>query len=252
MSIYDSAFYLHRDAKTRYAAETVLSCVRELLPEINSAVDIGCGVGTWLSVLSDWGINTIQGVDGQWVETAQLVIPETAFKALDFSELNSFMLSRSFDLAICLEVAEHITADRAAEFVGALTELSDVILFSAAIPGQDGIGHVNEQWPEYWVRLFSDHDYHVYDFIRPRIWEDENIPWWYRQNILLFAGQKSQRDISSRLSQAHNLKSFGASSIVHPSLVHQLNYKISQLDNLTFISALKLLFRGDRYRRSIS
>ena len=96
-------------------------------------------------------------------------------------------LGRRFDLAICLEVAEHIDEKRASDFLSTLTSFSDHVLFSAAIPYQGGTGHVNEQWPGYWARLFADKGYGCQDFIRKKIWNDSGIHYWYRQNILLFS-----------------------------------------------------------------
>ena len=56
-------------------------------------------------------------------------------------------IDRRFDLALSLEVAEHLPPECGSEFVQTLTDLSSVILFSAAIPFQGGTDHLNEQWP---------------------------------------------------------------------------------------------------------
>jgi hypothetical protein len=87
---------------------------------------------------------------------------------------------------------------------------SDQILFSAAIPGQGGSLHVNEQWPSYWIKLFSEHGYRCFDFIRPQIWTDRAIESWYRQNILFF----SKRDIRLEPSQQNWL----GADIAHPEI----------------------------------
>jgi hypothetical protein len=89
-----------------------------------------------------------------------------------------------------LEVAEHISAASADIFVRNLTELSDLIVFSAAIPGQGGTFHVNEQWPEYWAEKFKRAGYVVVDCMRKEIWHNEQINFWYRQNILVFVSEK--------------------------------------------------------------
>jgi hypothetical protein len=115
-----------------------------------------------------------------------LVIDEAEFVDDDLAGEPRPETRTRYDLAISLEVAEHLPPTAAAGFVSLLADLSDFVLFSAAVPGQGGVGHVNEQWPDYWISLFAGHGYSCLDVIRKRIWDDESIPLWYRQNILLF------------------------------------------------------------------
>jgi hypothetical protein len=97
-----------------------------------------------------------------------------------------FQLAEFFDLAICLEVAEHLPKQSAPGFIQSLARLAPVILFSAALPLQGGTHHVNEQWPAYWQDLFEKHGYRMLDLIRKEIWSKPEVQFWYRQNILLF------------------------------------------------------------------
>jgi hypothetical protein len=90
-------------------------------------------------------------------------------------------------LAVCLEVAEHLSPGRAQSFIADLCRLSDVVLFSAAIPGQGGTGHVNEQPPQYWAGLFEQQGYAVSGYLRWLIWDDDRVENWYRQNLLIAA-----------------------------------------------------------------
>lgn len=181
---YSRDYYTERQRRTQYSARVILDIVLEHCGEVSSAVDVGCGVGTWLSVLADKGVADIQGVDGPWVEQDLLVIPVDRFLRTNLGE--PFSLPRRYDLAISLEVAEHLPPQRAEGFVATLTGLADRVLFSAAVPRQGGERHINEQWQSYWVRLFDALGYDVHDFIRSRIWNDEQMPYWYRQNTLFF------------------------------------------------------------------
>ena len=95
-------------------------------------------------------------------------------------------IDRRFDLALSLEVAEHLPPECGSEFVQTLTDLSSVILFSAAIPFQGGTDHLNEQWPEYWADRFDARGYVPIDCIRRRIWRNEDVEWWYAQNLMFF------------------------------------------------------------------
>ncbi len=71
-----------------------------------------------------------------------------------------------------------------------LTSCSDIILFSSAIPGQGGIGHINEQRPAFWRNLFQSMGYERVDIIRQKIIFDNSIPFWFRQNLFLYVNQQ--------------------------------------------------------------
>lgn len=211
---YSRGFYTERHGNTVYSANTILSVLLDRIPALASAVDIGCGVGTWLSVLHEKGVEDIPGVDGDWVDRDLLVIPGTCFKQVDLSDFAG--LPRRYDLAISLEVAEHLPADRSEGFVLMLTELADHVLFSAAVPHQGGMSHVNEQWQDFWVELFSALNYDVHDFIRPVIWNDDRIPLWYRHNILFFSKRQYFGDVLADAANRHT--GLMPLDVVHPEL----------------------------------
>jgi hypothetical protein len=212
MEKYSQGFFDTRHEKTVYSATTILSILLERMPPIDSAVDVGCGVGTWLSVLQQRGVKDIKGIDGPWVDRSLLAIPQDCFESVDLSK--TVRLPRRYDLAISLEVAEHLPSDRAEGFVLLLTELSDFVLFSAAIPFQGGLNHINEQWQDYWVKLFGGLNYVAQDFIRPKIWHDNRIPWWYRQNTLFFA--KREKSSHVRLDSVAGDAGVMPLNVVHP------------------------------------
>ncbi len=180
---YTRDFYERlREGATR-SAEVIVPLVLQLIP-VRSVVDIGCGDGSWLAAFRKFGVEEILGIDGEYVDGELLQIPRDRFQAFDLTK--PFSLGRVYDLAISLEVAEHLPADCAAAFVECLTRLAPFVLFSAAIPFQGGDHHVNEQWPDRWAGLFQKHDYVPVDFIRKRVWKNEAVEWWYAQNTLLF------------------------------------------------------------------
>ena len=181
---YTRDFYEQLRNGATQSAKVMVPLVLQLLP-VRSVVDIGCGDGSWLAVFRKFGVEEILGVDGEYVDRSLLQIPQDCFKALDLT--GPFGLGRGFDLAISLEVAEHLPPDCARGFVEGLTRLAPFVLFSAAIPFQGGEHHVNEQWPDKWAELFKVHDYLPVDFIRKRVWQNDAVEWWYAQNTLLFA-----------------------------------------------------------------
>lgn len=183
LTLYDERFYEELREGARSSARVIVPLVvRRLHPR--SVVDVGCGLGTWLAVFVGKGVTDVVGVDGDYVDPARLEIPRERFVAHDLS--TTLRLERRFDLAVSLEVAEHLAADRAATFIDSLTALAPFVLFSAAIPFQGGTNHVNEQWPDYWATLFEARGFAPVDCIRREVWGDERVEWWYAQNTLLF------------------------------------------------------------------
>lgn len=182
MEAYPEAFYSTAWQRASRSARRVLPLLVELVAP-RSAVDVGCGAAAWLEVLRESGVDDVLGIDGPHV-AGLLRIPPALFHAHDLSL--PLRLSRRFDLALSLEVAEHLPPSEAERFVRDLVALAPVVCFSAAIPGQGGTRHVNEQWPEYWAALFRAQDYLVVDCLRPRIWNDPEVEFFYAQNTLLF------------------------------------------------------------------
>ncbi len=234
---YPADFYVKRHERTVDAARKVISKAEHFLPKIGSVIDFGCGVGSWLSVFKEKGA-LVAGLDGPWVPTEHLVIPREDFIQHDLG--NSIDLERRFDLAISLEVAEHLPEKSAACFVRNLVRHSDFILFSAAIPFQGGSGHINEQWPSYWGRLFLKEGYRTVDLIRMQIWHDETIPYFYRQNICLFVKNNSM----SKLTVAQQL--LGILPDLPMDAVHPERFLRTEIQSLSPEGAWKFLRRAIR------
>jgi SAM-dependent methyltransferase len=148
-----------------------------------SVLDIGCGIGTWLKVFEEYGVTEYLGIDSESVRSSELLISQNKFHATDLSQ--HWSLGKKYDLVVSLEVGEHLPDGSADAYVASMVKHSDTIIFSAAIPGQGGQHHINERWPDYWQRKFEMHGFYFHDDIRPHIWRNENIEWWYRQNIFV-------------------------------------------------------------------
>ena len=131
------------------------------------------------------GIDQICGIDGGYVNRQNLLIPQTKFIPKDLSR--PFEIPGRYDLAVSLEVAEHLSRKAGARLVHELSQAAPLVIFSAAVPGQGGTHHINEQWPAYWRSLFAAEGFRLFDPIRPLIRDDSSVRWWYRQNLLLFA-----------------------------------------------------------------
>jgi SAM-dependent methyltransferase len=207
---YSSNYYEGIKSSSAPSARQVVRVVLELV-QPQSVVDVGCGSGAWTRAFKEAGVPKILGIDGFYVKDEQLLISPGEFKRADLSQ--PLQLGEKFDLALSLEVAEHLPGARAESFVADLARLSPVIMFSAAVPGQGGTHHINEQWPSYWVRHFQKAGYQWFDVIRPKIWGNSEVKWWFRQNILMFL----REDVVSRFPWAAGyVRTDAPLDIAHP------------------------------------
>lgn len=147
---------------------------------------LGGGIGVWLNVIKNKiPQDKFNGrlFDGDYL-TRDMILDPDLFEKCDLE--NELTKKEKFDLVICLEVAEHLSKTRADSFIADLAQLGDIILFSAAIPFQGGVGHINEQPSSYWRKLFESNGFECFDIIRPEIKDDENIPFWYKNNCFVY------------------------------------------------------------------
>ncbi len=207
MYTYNEAFYRYINQGSLASAEVVVPTLLQVLPlRVTTVLDVGCGAGAWLSVWKKAGVS-VTGLDGAYVQSASLLIDPDEFRARDLTA--DFDLGERFDIAQSLEVAEHLPAEFAAGFVENLCRSADVVLFSAAAPGQGGENHVNEQPYSYWQALFESRGYAMYDALRHHILEDKSVMPWYRFNTFVYV----RRDV---LPQVHDAL---ANDLVPPGTV---------------------------------
>ena len=184
--------YIHtdKDYDLKIPTQIVPYILQVIQP--NSIVDIGCGYGAFLKAFKNNGIKEVLGIDCEKCKDNLLEPNEFRIENLE----NELTFDKRYDTAICLEVAEHIDEQYADNLIKTLTNASNCIIFSAAAPGQRCIGHVNCQWPSYWKKKFENVGYTMIDVLRPKMWNDNSIPWWYRQNMFMVikADQNEQYD----------------------------------------------------------
>ena len=188
MDEYNEAFFQGLREGSLRSAMVIVPLVVDLIRP-RSVVDVGCGTGAWLTTFAFHGVEDYLGVDA-FTPAGLLEIPPDRFMQADLTR--PLALGRSFDLAVALEIAEHLPDSAAECFVESLTGLAPAVLFSAAIPGQGGTGHLNERWPEYWSGLFAAAGFDPIDALRPRIWHDERVEVWYAQNTFLYVARGAQ------------------------------------------------------------
>lgn len=191
---YSAGFYDSVDATSSRSAQVVVPLVMNLISP-SSVVDVGCGRGTWLAEFAAQGVERLLGLDSHHVDQNALAIDRENFRVVDLSK--PFVVNEKFDLAVCLEVAEHLPTRMSRNLVRQLTSAAPVVLFSAAVPGQGGTRHINEQWHWYWNSIFSELSYDCFDVLRDGIFSNHDVSVWFRQNIFLYASRGSA--IAARL-----------------------------------------------------
>jgi|GEM_PF-3158054 len=226
---YNREFYATQMTGSGQSARKVLPLVCDWIRP-TTAIDVGCGVGTWTSELLRLGVDAI-GVDGAWVQESMLAMPPERFIRSDLETLTASDLGRKFDLCVSLEVAEHLSPDAGDGFVQLLTSLAPVVLFSAAIPGQAGAQHINERWQSYWADRFKVRGFASFDAVRPRIRGDKDVEWWYRQNIILYVDSAVSASLPGAVSG--HLASPASLDLVDPVL-----YKVANTSTRRMIKNL--------------
>ncbi len=213
---YDVRFYQDQVDGSRAATDSMLGLTSRLVG-LRDVLDVGCGTGVWLNVAEALGARHTLELDGPHVPVSARLLPAGHFIEHDLRQ--PFALGRRFGLVICLEVAEHLPIETAPALVACLVQHGVSVLFSAALPYQGGTSHIAETWPEFWVELFAAHCHRGVDALRPELWRDHRIPWWYRQTAVLFVSPRRYR------SAPRLWRHPAPVSIVHPASYLWANHR---------------------------
>ena len=182
---YDAAFFEAKADEVRRSAEAIVPLVLELVAP-RSVVDLGCGTGTWLAVFAEHGVDDVLGVDGDWVPRDRLDIPQRAFPR------RAPRPSRSGSSAASTWPSRSRSPSTSPSTPPTVRRVADAASSGRAVLGRRrrtraGLHHVNEQWQDYWAARFAGRGYDAVDAIRPRMWAMDGIPYWYVQNMLVYA-----------------------------------------------------------------
>ena len=242
--LYTSKFYSDRNLITLRSAEVILDLLFSKI-KINSIIDFGCATGIWLVECKKKGAKNCLGIDGDWVDKELLELNDKEFTVHNLNAMK-YVTNSKYDLAICIEVAEHLTKEMGDFLLESLTESSDVILFSAAVKGQGGTGHINEQPQYYWAEKFALRGYVCIDLIRPEIWGDDKVNVIYKQNMLLYIRKSSKQELvfdDNIIFKEYDLNR------IHPKLFLMKTYSgLSKRANI--IKGLSCLAKGFGLKRT--
>jgi SAM-dependent methyltransferase len=213
---YDAKFFSDQVDGSSRSASIMVPWILNLCGGCKSVVDVGCGTGAWLAEYERNGIEDYLGIDGHLPEGGLLKIPND--RAMKRNLTQPLNLDRRFDIAQSLEVAEHLPASAANTFVDTLVALSDMVVFGAAIPGQGGTHHINEQWQSYWWTRFEERGYVGIDALKGQSWYESRVMWWYAQNTMVFVNRARPELVEEVRAKASQTRIV---DVVHPNCFRQ-------------------------------
>lgn len=233
--IYSESFFDLQATGSKKASEVIVPLLMSRFSP-SSVLDVGCGSGEWLNTFKRSGVSTVMGVDGGF--TTQRQLSESEFQEVDLTQTDKINLPKNnYDLAMSLEVAEHLPEEQAENFVNFLCDKSDVVVFSAAIPHQGGHHHLNERWQSYWKQIFASRGYHPDCSLRPLLWSNSNVRWWYAQNITIYEKHPNQMQSDAPFDDSAISQMI---DIVHPKLLGKMVHRADP-DNIPIRKAAKQL-----------
>ena len=243
-SNYNDQFYKSLTDGSYISAKHYISILSSLLIKPQKVVDVGCGRGPWLKAFSESGAKELVGIDGDWVRQEHMLDKKIRFYSVDFSSsVIKNPVNKKFDLAMSLEVAEHLKPEQAITFVNYLTSFSEIILFSAAFSGQGGTDHFNERPHSYWAKIFIKKGYLPYDLFRPKVWGNQEIEVWYRQNTFLYIKSNSKLEKIFKEKGIEPISEISLMNCIHPDL-YQIRVEESKQLTQSILKLRKLTING--------
>jgi SAM-dependent methyltransferase len=202
-------------AGARHYANIVSSIFRP-----RSVVDIGCGRGAWLAAFQETGAAKLVGLDGAWLSQNDMLNRFIEFREVNLETFHDTTQLGRFDLAISVEVAEHLQPSRSDGFCRLLTSFADSVVFGSAFNHQPGTNHINLRLCSFWGLLFASKGYAAFDLFRPPLWGNDDVAFYYQQNTFFYTrreGEVFNRLLMAGITPIENLNFMDC---VHPSLLN--------------------------------
>jgi len=170
--------YLHNEELP--FAKRLTSWIKDNLNP-QKVLDLGCGPGTYVECFRDQGVNAIGYDTDVRVKDKNYLVCKSLF---DVDETG--------DVVLCMEVAEHIDSSENLNIVQSMTKTlstGGILIWTAAKPGQGGVGHINCQNKIYWEALFATQSLKRCLDIEEQLadsMKDGYHMGWFVQNLLVY------------------------------------------------------------------
>jgi len=182
--IYDKSFFDDANELKKKSSKKVAEIIDSFF-QFKSVLDIGCGCGIYIEEFKKLGKDVL-GCDSS-IDAIRIASKDFTLFYCDVSK--PIYLNRKFDLVMCFEVAEHIRKKHSSQLVKSCTQYSDTVIFTAAPPGQGGIGHINEQPYDFWKHLFKKNQFqynHEFSERVKTVMKKQNVVNWIANNFMVF------------------------------------------------------------------
>jgi 2-polyprenyl-3-methyl-5-hydroxy-6-metoxy-1,4-benzoquinol methylase len=189
--LYSEDYYVEVDAAASVSAPTIVESIfTRFVPR--RVIDVGCGTG---AMLAEFRRRDAAVVGVECSAAALNICKRRGIEVHRFSIEDDLPAQfGAFDVAICCEVAEHVSAEYADLLVNILVQCAPRIIFTAATPGQGGTDHINEQPHEYWIAKFEKRGFSLLVEITEQWreeWKHKNVADCYARNVMVFEMARS-------------------------------------------------------------
>lgn len=181
-----SDFLFENTVESKKSAAIIIEELWPFFDDCCSFVDLGCGMGGWSSVFERKGLDDFRMIDHPSLPVENLLINRKEnFVPINLED--DLPQIYKCDLALCIEVLEHFDPERADRLLDFIVSCADLVLFSAAIPFQKGVGHINERRHGYWHAKFKERGFSFYDGFKPLLYKYESkISFYHIQNLFIY------------------------------------------------------------------
>lgn len=133
--IYNPVTWGRFFTSSRHGGRIFAHVVKEMFPQIQTCLDVGSGAGGFVVWLNKYGFQAI-GLEYSIVGRFLARVQGAKTLPFDCEQVDLCPQLGSFDLALSIEVVEHIPKPLENIFIKYLSSQSNFIIFSGAQPGQ--------------------------------------------------------------------------------------------------------------------
>ena len=152
--LYDAAYYRRQQGFMAESGRKIAAWLNEHYSP-HSVLDVGCGSGAIMDGFRELEI-PVQGLEYSTVAIDMCTSRGLEVYKFDLESKAMPTEIQPVDLVLSTEVAEHLPEHCADQYIDLCCKFSKgIVLITAAVPGQGGTDHVNEQPNEYWIDKFE-------------------------------------------------------------------------------------------------